>query len=64
MNTPMPRMIPVMTGRVCAGFLIRQARGIEAYDHAERLIGTFPDVITAAAAVEKSAVPACPKCSE
>jgi hypothetical protein len=55
MSTDMPRMIPVMVGRACAGFLINAgARGVEAYDRNEQSLGVFADVMAAAAAVEKS----------
>jgi hypothetical protein len=52
----LPRMIPVMAGRVCAGFLIRLGpRGVEAFDRNEKSLGVFTDPIAAASAVEGSA---------
>jgi hypothetical protein len=62
MSNDVPRVIPVMSGRVCAGFLISTPRGVEAYDRAEQLLGIFPSAIEAATAVEKSVAPACPEC--
>jgi hypothetical protein len=63
MSAGMPRLIPVMVGRACAGFLVSVGpRGVEAYDREERLLGVFPNAIEAAVAVEKSVVPACPGC--
>jgi hypothetical protein len=63
MSVDTPRMIPVMSGRVCAGFLISTAHGVAAYDRAERPLGIFSDVISAAAAIEKSLAMACPGCA-
>jgi hypothetical protein len=67
MSTDTPRMISVMIGRACAGFLISAGpRGVEAYDANEKSLGTFPDAIEAATAVEKSvssAFPGLEKCS-
>jgi hypothetical protein len=63
MNSTMPRFIPVMSGRACAGFLVsRGLRGIEAYDRDERSIGVFADVMAAALAVEESVASACSGC--
>jgi hypothetical protein len=56
-------MVPVIAGTACVGFLLRRGReGVEAFDRDERSLGIFPDPIEAAAAVEKSAAPACPSC--
>jgi hypothetical protein len=49
------RLIPVMAGKTCAGFLLRRGReGVEAFDRDEHSLGLFTDPIAAAAAVEKS----------
>jgi hypothetical protein len=49
------RLIPVMAGKTCAGFLLRRGReGVEAFDRDERSLGLFTDPIAAAVAVEKS----------
>ena len=48
-----PRLFPVMNGSACAGFLINlRARGVEAFDQNEKPLGIFPDLVSAAAAVE------------
>jgi hypothetical protein len=63
MTADMPRMIPVMSGRVCAGFLVSAGpRGVEAYDRNEKSLGIFADAVAAATAVERSAAPACSEC--
>jgi hypothetical protein len=50
------RLIPLVNGGVCAGFLISLGpRGVEAYSADEKLLGVFPDVIAAATAVEGGA---------
>jgi hypothetical protein len=54
MSTDTPRMIPVMSGRVCAVFMLSTARGVAAYDRNEQSLGEFADVMAAAVAVEKS----------
>jgi hypothetical protein len=55
---PIPRLVRVMSGGACAGFLMNLGvRGVEAFDADEKSLGVFPDVISAATAVEKSAVP-------
>jgi hypothetical protein len=65
MSVDTPRMVPVMAGRTCVGFLINQGPlGVEAYDANEKSLGIFPNAVEAAAAVEKSAAPACPGCRE
>jgi len=65
MSADTRRMIPVMAGRACAGFLISAGpRGVEAFDAAERSLGVFANAIEAAVAVEKAATPACPGCIE
>jgi hypothetical protein len=47
-----------MSGGACAGFLMNLGvRGVEAFDKDEKSLGVFPDVISAATAVEKSAAP-------
>ena len=52
-STETPRLFPVMNGDACAGFLINLgARGVEAFDQDEKLLGVFPDLASAAAAVE------------
>ena len=53
-----PRLVPVMSGNVCDGFLVsRGPRGVEAFDKDEQSLGIFDDVISAARAVEKSVAP-------
>jgi hypothetical protein len=55
------RLVSVMNGGACAGFLFnRGPRGVEAFDRDEKSLGVFPDALSAAAAVEKSVVPASP----
>jgi crossover junction endodeoxyribonuclease RuvC len=57
-----PRLVPVMNGGVCAGFLLNLGpRGVEALDKDERTLGVFPDAISAATAVNKSAAPSGPR---
>jgi len=56
-----PRLVPIMTGGACGGFLInRGARGFEAFDAAEKSLGIFLDARSAATAVERSVAPASP----
>jgi len=59
-STETPRLVPVMNGGACAGFLIRRGpRGVEAFDAAaEKSFGIFPDALSAATAVERSIAPA------
>jgi hypothetical protein len=53
-----PRMVPVMAGCDCAGFLINLGpHGFEAFDKNEISLGVFPDAISAATAMKKSAAP-------
>jgi crossover junction endodeoxyribonuclease RuvC len=53
-----PRLVPVMNGGTCAGFLINLGpRGVEALDKDERPLGVFPDAISAATAINKPAAP-------
>jgi hypothetical protein len=48
-----PRLFPVMNGDACAAFLINLgARGVEAFDQDEKSLGVFPDLVSAATAVE------------
>jgi hypothetical protein len=55
MGAETPRLVPVMNGDACAGFLISLgARGIEAFDKDEKSLGVFPDAIGAATAVKRS----------
>jgi hypothetical protein len=61
---PTWRFIPVISGRACAGFLVSTARGIEAYDANEKSLGIFANAVEAAVAIERSATPTCPGCSE
>jgi hypothetical protein len=50
-----PRLVSVMNGGSCVGFLIRLGpRGVEAFDADENSLGTFPDALSATAAIEKS----------
>jgi hypothetical protein len=57
-STEAPRLVPVMNGSACDGFLInRGAGGVEAFDRNEKPLGVFPDAPGAAAAVRKSAAP-------
>jgi hypothetical protein len=54
-STETPRLVPVMNGGACAGFLINLGpRGVEAFDQDEKPLGVFPDAISAATAVKKS----------
>jgi len=54
-STETPRLVSVMNGDACAGFLISLGpRGVEAFDATERCLGTFPDARSAATAVERS----------
>ena len=54
-STETLRLIPVLNGCACAGFLIgRGPRGVEAFDADEKPLGVFPDAISAATAIEKS----------
>ena len=47
-------MLVVYDGRECRGFLLNRGKtGFEAFDAAERSIGTFPTQDEAAAALEK-----------
>ena len=57
-----PRLVSVMSGDgACAGFLLsRGLRGVEAFDAAEKSLGTFPDALSAATAIERSIAPASP----
>jgi hypothetical protein len=58
-STETPRLVPVMNGGACDGFLInRGPRGVEAFDAAEKSLGVFSDAPGAVAVVRKSAVPA------
>ena len=57
-STETLRLIPVLNGCACAGFLIgRGPRGVEAFDADEKPLGVFPDAISAATAIKKSAAP-------
>jgi len=54
-------LIAIMNGGACTGFLIsRGPRGVEAFDKAEKSLGTFSDAPSAATAVERSVAPASP----
>jgi uncharacterized protein DUF2800 len=54
-------LVPVLNGGACDGFLLsRGPRGVEAFDAAEKSLGTFPDVRSAATAVESSVASAAP----
>ena len=54
MSVDTPRMVPVMAGRTCVGFLINQGPlGVEAYDANEKSLGIFPNAMEAAAFVER-----------
>jgi hypothetical protein len=56
-------MVPVIAGTTCVGFLLNRGRGgVEAFDRNEQSLGIFATAIEAAAAIEKSAAPACPSC--
>jgi hypothetical protein len=60
-----PRFVPVMAGGACTGFLMSLGpRGVEAFDKDGKSLGAFSSAIEAAAAVEKSATPACPSCGD
>jgi len=53
-----PRLVSVMDGNVCVGFLINLGpRGVEAFDKDEKSLGVFPDAVSAATAIKKSAAP-------
>ena len=57
-STETPRLIPVMNGSACAGFLISLGpRGVEAFDKDEKPLGVFPDAASAATTVKKSVAP-------
>jgi len=57
-NIEPPRLVPVMNGGACVGFLIRRGlHSVEAFDADEKSLGIFPDALGAAAAVEKSVAP-------
>jgi hypothetical protein len=45
----------VYDGQRCIGFLVRGRSGIEAYDAAERSLGTYPNLKNAADAVSDAA---------
>src|SRR5262245_48729753 len=48
-----PRLVPVMSGNACAGFFVgRGPLGAEAFDADEKSLGIFPDLRSAATAVE------------
>src|SRR5262249_43469346 len=50
-----PRLVPVMRGDTCVGFLINLGpRGVEAFDKDEKSLGVFSNMISAVTAVEKS----------
>jgi hypothetical protein len=52
-------MTPIVSNGRCVGFLLRRGReGIEAFDADERSLGIFNDPISAANAVQRSAVSA------
>ena len=56
-----PRLVSVMDGNACAGFLINLGpRGVEAFDKDEKSLGVFPDAPRAATAVKRAVVPALP----
>ena len=56
-----PRLVPIMNGDACAGFLISLGpRGVEAFDKDEKSLGVFPDAPSAATAVKRTVVPALP----
>jgi hypothetical protein len=62
-SADIPRMRLVMTGGTCAGFLLSLGpRGVEALDRDGKSLGAFASAAEAAAAVERSAAPACPSC--
>jgi hypothetical protein len=50
-----PRLVSVMNGGSCVGFLIRLGpRGVKAFDASEDSLGIFPNALSAMAAIEKS----------
>jgi hypothetical protein len=52
-STETPCLFPVINGSTCVGFIINLgARGVEAFDQDEKSLGVFPDLVSAAAAVE------------
>ena len=56
-----PRLVPIMNGDACAGFLINLGpRGVEAFDKDEKSLGVFPDAPSAATTVKRTVVPALP----
>ena len=60
-STETPRLVPVMDGSACAGFLISLGpRGVEAFDKDEKSLGVFPDAPSAATALKRTVVPALP----
>jgi hypothetical protein len=51
-STETPRLVSVMNGSACVGFLISLgARGVEAFGKDEKSLGVFPDATSAATAV-------------
>src|SRR5262249_21350985 len=59
-----PHLVSVMNGDICVGFLIGLGpRGVEAFDKDEKFLGTFPDALSAATAVEKSVTGTSKVCS-
>jgi hypothetical protein len=57
MSTDAPRMVPLIAGQTCIGFLLSAGpRGVSAYDRDENFLGVFTSAIEAAATVERSAV--------
>jgi hypothetical protein len=56
----LPKLVCVVTRGRVSGFLLRTAKGTEAYSRSEELIGVFSDAIAAAQAVEAAAREASP----
>jgi len=58
------RLVSVMNGDTCVGFLIHLGpHGVEAFDAAEKSLGSFPDAPRATAAIEKSVASMSRMCS-
>ena len=65
MGAETSRLVPVMNGDACAGFLISLgSRGTEAFDKDEKSLGVFPDAISAASARPWSFLRASKTCAD
>lgn len=48
-------LLAVYSGQICVGFLMPRRDGVEAFDAADRLLGTFPDQQSAGDAITVAA---------